>query len=155
MCKVLMCSPTWNKVGGHGAYVSKTTAGEYVERMESCMSLVGIYCMMCKSSNYPKEMRVYVHQNLCTRMFTMLVLNRTPTSAQRILKKEDRKNVWATLWEGAPWNAVLWLGLGCWWAGLPFSTEHWCTICQILSKPGSGNHWIGALDVCVSRDAEA
>lgn len=58
MCKVLMCDPAWNKVGGHGAYVSKTTAGEYVERMESHMSLVGIYCMICKSSNYPKEMRV-------------------------------------------------------------------------------------------------
>lgn len=88
-----MCDPSWNKVGGHGVYVSKTTTGEYVERMESHMSLVGIYCMMCKSSNYPKERREYVHQNLCTRMFTVLVLNRTPTSAQRILKKGDRKNV--------------------------------------------------------------
>lgn len=93
MCKVLMCSPARNKVGAYGAYVSKPTIGKYVEGTESRMSLVGIYRTICKSSNYPKEMRLYAHQNLCTGMFTVLVLNRTPTSAQRTLRKGDRKNV--------------------------------------------------------------
>lgn len=108
---------------------------------------------------------MYVHQNIYKNVHGARVkqdTNITPSMAQRTLRKGDKKNVWARLWEEGPWNAVLWLGHGCWWAvppsrwstdlrsvksyrnqlwnletrvRQPLSWEFWMCVLAVMSKP--------------------
>ena len=60
---------------------------------------------------------MYVHQNIYKNVHGARVkqdTNITPSMAQRTLRKGDKKNVWARLWEEGPWNAVFGTWHRCW-----------------------------------------